>query len=152
MSFFEWVLVLIPLALAVLKPIQTTYQDDLQVLGYIERSQAYALAFEYDRAIAEIDAALALQPENATLYLERGQRVLLLYEWDRVLADYNRALALDPLLAEAYFQRGILFYSTASWPDAALDFEHYLELEPDGPFSAQARTYLTQLENLLPTP
>ncbi|MFN8447258.1 MAG: tetratricopeptide repeat protein [Anaerolineae bacterium] len=85
---------------------------------YRLRSHLNAQLFRYDEAIADMDAAIALDPSNPALYVERGQRIILLYEWDRALADYNRALELDPNYADAYYYRGILYASVPEGVDA----------------------------------
>lgn len=119
------------------------------------RSQLYALIFRYDEAIADMDAAIALDPDNPALYVERGQRILLLYEWDRVLVDYNRALELDPLYADAYYYRGILYASVPEGIDARrlalADFERYLELAPDDQHTADATRYAAEIQAQLST-
>ncbi len=121
-----------------------------QLVFYRLRSQLYALAFRYDDAIADMDAAIALDPNNPALYVERGQRVLLLYQWDRVLADYNHALELDPNFANAYYYRGILYASVPEGidarRDALADFQRYLDLAPNGEHAADAAQYLSEIQ------
>ncbi|MFN8564233.1 MAG: tetratricopeptide repeat protein [Anaerolineae bacterium] len=117
---------------------------------YRLRSRLNAQLFRYDEAIADMDAAIALDPDNPALYVERGQRIILLYEWDRVLADYNRALELDPDYADAYYYRGILYASVPEGIDArqlALDdFQRYLDLVPDGQHAADAARYHAEIQ------
>jgi tetratricopeptide (TPR) repeat protein len=118
-----------------------------------KRSQLYALAFRYDEAIADMDAAIALNPDSASLYVERGQRIMLTYEWDRALADYNHALALDPAYADAYYYRGILYASVPEGIEsrrlALADFQSYLELDPKGAHTADAARSIAELQALL---
>ncbi|MEP7293099.1 MAG: hypothetical protein ABI835_15055, partial [Chloroflexota bacterium] len=122
----------------------------LRPVFLVKRSQLYTLAFLYDEAIADMDAAIALDSDNALLYVERGQRILLLYEWDRALADFNHALELDSTYADAYYFRGILYASVPEGIDArhlALeDFERYLELAPDGQHAADAAENIADLQ------
>jgi tetratricopeptide (TPR) repeat protein len=126
-----------------------TPHDQIQAL--VQRSEIYALAFEYDAAIADMDQAIELATELAPdslpyLYVERGQRILLLYQWDRVLADYNHALELNPNYAPAYFHRGVLFYTQGPRENALDDFRRYLELAPDGKYNERAEQYITAIE------
>lgn len=105
------------------------------------RAQLHALNFDYDSAIADMDAAIALDPENPELYVLRGQMVILLYEWNRVAENYNTALEIDPNYPPAYFYRGILYYTNLFREDALADFERYLEIAPHGEHAADAARY-----------
>lgn len=112
---------------------------------YAKRAQLYALTFDYDAAVDDMDTALSYAPHDPALYVLRGQMVLLTYEWDAVLADYNKALMLDPLFAEAYFYRGVLFYSQGPRERALEDFEMYLRLDFDGVHSEEAARYVESI-------
>lgn len=123
--------------------------DSFTVAALVGRSQFYALKFQHDEAIADMDAAIALAPDNPMLYAERGQRIMLLYEWDRALADYNRALELNPNYADAYYYRGVLHYTVIARELAIADFERYLALAPDGLHTEAAAQYITDLQTQL---
>jgi tetratricopeptide (TPR) repeat protein len=117
------------------------------------RAQIYALAFDYDSAIADMDEAIAVAEEYelannrlAHLYTERGKIIFLLYEWDRVLENFNHAIELDPNYAPAYFERGVLYYTMTQRENALADFQHYLELEPDGLHAEEAAQYIESIE------
>jgi tetratricopeptide (TPR) repeat protein len=125
---------------------ERTSSTESYIYALTKRSQLYALAFRYDEAIADVNAAIELEPDNPELYVERGQRILLTYEWDDVLADYNHALELDPNYAPTYFHRGVLFYTQGPRENALPDFQRYLELAPDGEFAEQAAQYIEEIE------
>ncbi|MEO1645494.1 MAG: hypothetical protein AAFR67_09930, partial [Chloroflexota bacterium] len=122
---------------------------------FLMRSRAwlYALAFDYDSAIDDMDTAIEIA-ENIDvmrlllpeLYTTRGEIIFLIYEWDRVEDNFNTAIELAPAYAPAYFQRGILFYTVARREDAQADFETYLELAPDGIYAEQATSYIESIE------
>jgi tetratricopeptide (TPR) repeat protein len=113
------------------------------------RAQLYALAFRYDDAIADMDAAIELEPENPELYVLRGNITLLIYEWDRVLADYNTAIELAPDYADAYFYRGVFYYTRTDYQLALDDLNHYLELAPDGEHVTDTLEYIQQINQTL---
>ncbi|MEQ8673493.1 MAG: hypothetical protein RLP44_06050 [Aggregatilineales bacterium] len=118
------------------------FQEYNQVIELlIFRAQLHALNFDYDSAIADMDSAIALDPDNPELYVLRGQMVLLLYEWNRVAENYNTALEIDPNYAPAYFYRGILYYTNLFREDALADFERYLEIAPNGDHADDATRY-----------
>ncbi|MEO1164233.1 MAG: hypothetical protein AAFV98_10645 [Chloroflexota bacterium] len=117
------------------------------------RAWLYALDFDYDSAIADMDVAIELAENSDVtglllpeLYTTRGEIVFLIYEWDRVEDNFNTAIELEPAYAPAYFQRGILFYTVARREDAQADFETYLELAPDGIYVEQATSYIESIE------
>ncbi len=117
----------------------------------IARAQLYNLAFHYDAAISDLNAAIQFSPADPALYTLRGQTYLLLYEWDNVATDYNKAIELDPTYADAYFYRGVLYYSIlqtgqAMYTDALDDFQHYLELAPDGEHAVEATRYASDIQ------
>lgn len=129
---------------------QPTPSQPIQVVFYLIRSHLNAELFRYDEAIADMDAAIVLAPDNARLYVERGQRILLLYEWDRALGDYERALELDPDYADAYYYRGVLYASVPEGFEArqaALDdFARYLEILPEGGHADDATRYIAEIQ------
>lgn len=132
---------------------QTGVLDTLRdriVARLIETSRLHAATFAHDQAIAAVNLALLLDPDNPQLYIERGQRILLLYEWDRALTNFNTAVDLNPNLADAYYYRGLLYASAPEGGEARAlalaDFQHYLDLMPDGAHADAARHYVTQLE------
>ena len=71
------------------------------------RGLAYADKEDYDRAIADYDKALELDPKDATAYNNRGFTYDKKGDYDKAIADYNKALELDPKDATAYNNRGI---------------------------------------------
>lgn len=111
------------------------------------RARLYALAFEYELALTDINRAIMLQPNDPLLYILRGDIRMLMYEWDRAMGDYNIAISLDPTCAQAYFARGVLFYTQANRIAALSDFERYLQLaSPLAPHIALAQHYITNIQ------
>lgn len=63
---------------------------------------------DLDRALADCDAALRLQPRTASYLDSRGLVRLRQGDLDRALADYDAALAVQPKLAWALYGRGVV--------------------------------------------
>jgi tetratricopeptide (TPR) repeat protein len=122
------------------------YTPRFEIEALVRRAQLYILAFRYDDAIADMDAAINLDPDNPELYVLRANITLLIYEWDRVLADYNTAIELAPDYADAYFYRGVFYYTRTEYDLALADLNHYLELTPDGIHAADTTTYIEEIE------
>ena len=61
---------------------------------------------EYDKAIADYNEAIRLDPLDAHAYYRRGVAWTLKDEYDKAIADYTEAIRLDPKDADNYHQRG----------------------------------------------
>jgi tetratricopeptide (TPR) repeat protein len=67
---------------------------------------------EYDRAIAEYNYAIGLDPNYATPYTSRGNCWLAKKECDRAIDDYTQAIRLDPNNTEGiddYMNRALAY-------------------------------------------
>ena len=62
--------------------------------AYCSRGIAYAKRREYDRAIADYDKAIDLDPKNAKALYQRGYVYDIKGQRDRAMADYNQAMRL----------------------------------------------------------
>jgi tetratricopeptide (TPR) repeat protein len=50
---------------------------------------------EYDRAIADFDHAIRLDPQNPRVYLSRAEAHFSKRAYDKAIADCNQAIRLD---------------------------------------------------------
>lgn len=112
---------------------------------YRERGEMYARNNAYDRAIADYNAAIRLDPV-AISFLDRGMAYYLKgdkADLDRALADYDRAIALDDQKALAYNNRGLALRDKGEWGRAYTDFSTALQLDPDLAIAREHRRALT---------
>jgi tetratricopeptide (TPR) repeat protein len=63
-----------------------------------------------DRALADFNKALELNPRLAEAYSNRGWAYFEKGQYDQAIADCDKALELNPRLAEAYNNRAIAYY------------------------------------------
>jgi tetratricopeptide (TPR) repeat protein len=70
------------------------------------RGASYNNKGEYDRAIADLNDAIRLDPNLAFAYTNRGFSYNNKDECDRAIADLSNAIRLDPNSAAAYNNRG----------------------------------------------
>jgi tetratricopeptide (TPR) repeat protein len=89
---------------------------------YFYRGNAYGKKKEYDRAIADFNQALLLNPKYAEAFNNRGIAYGNKKEYDRAIADFNQALLLNPKYAEAFNNRGITYYYKKEYARAIADF------------------------------
>jgi tetratricopeptide (TPR) repeat protein len=73
--------------------------------AYHYRGFAYQTKGDHDRAIADYDAAIRLDPKNALPYFNRGFAYQTKGDNDRAIADYDAAIRLDPKYAPPSFDR-----------------------------------------------
>jgi tetratricopeptide (TPR) repeat protein len=99
-------------------------------LAYHTRGYAYAAKGEPDRAIADYNEAIALDPKSALTYVNRGAAYTDKGEHDRAIADYGEAIRLDSNFARAYHNRGYA-YNVKREPERAIaDFNVAIRLNP----------------------
>ena len=75
-------------------------------VAYFNRGDAYSYKGDLDRAIADYDQAINLEPTYALVYSKRGNAYSYKGDLDRAIADYDKAISLDPKLGDAYYGRG----------------------------------------------
>lgn len=83
-----------------------------------------------DRAIADFDNAIALDPDDADAYNARGQVWLDKGDNDSAISDFDRAIELDPGKAEAYYNRGRAWARKGNDTRAIADYSHAIEFDP----------------------
>ncbi len=110
---------------------------------YGRRGMACLSSNEYQRAIADFDRALALDPAYASAYLLRGIAYSSLSAHQQAIENFNRALALDSRNTFAYAHRAIANRKLKNYEQAMADFDYVLLLDPqlDGAQLLRSLTY-----------
>jgi tetratricopeptide (TPR) repeat protein len=97
---------------------------------YFHRGNAYNKKGEYDRAIADFNQAIQLNPKDAKAFNNRGNAYDEKGEYNRAIADFNEALKLNPKDAGAFNNRGSSYHKKGEYNRAAADFNEALKLNP----------------------
>jgi lipoprotein NlpI len=97
------------------------------------RGRAYTRLGELQRAIADFDAAVALNPLSASAYNHRGVVRHAQGNFELAVADYRRAIELFPNYAEAYRNRGFSHFFQGDVERAVADYSTVIELAPWDP-------------------
>jgi lipoprotein NlpI len=79
---------------------QASMQD--RAAAYSNRCWAYSDKGDPDRAIADCDDAIRLDPKLADAHLNRGKAYSDKGDFDRAIADYDQAIELNPKSSVAY--------------------------------------------------
>jgi tetratricopeptide (TPR) repeat protein len=80
---------------------------------------------DYEKAIADLDQAVRLDPYNALAYEQRGFAYLQKNDPDKAIDDFNQAIRICPDFAGAYESRGLAYGALCKrYGDlAAVDFK-----------------------------
>ena len=77
----------------------------LDAAGYLRRGAASAARKDYAAALADLDRACAMAPEQADCFVQRSRVHLQLRQGSLALKDLNTALAIDPAQPDALLTR-----------------------------------------------
>ena len=106
-----------------------------QVMQLMLSAQANYVLERYDGALADLNRALELRPDDPVILNNRGVTYSALERHDEALADYNRALELKPDDPEILNNRGVTYYHLERYDEALADINRALQLKPDDPQS-----------------
>ena len=96
----------------------------------ILRGKAYGQTGDMDRCLADIDAAIRLDPTNAFAVGGRGDIYMVKRDYAHALADYTQSATLDPNNASVFVGRGMAYLATHDLDHAEADFEQAIRLQP----------------------
>jgi tetratricopeptide (TPR) repeat protein len=87
---------------------------------------------DYTAAIADFEAALALDPEASAAYVNRGNAYFSTEQFDLAIDDYSTSLQMNPRNPYiAHFNRGLSNEAKRETKLAFADFVRVTELRPD---------------------
>ena len=99
--------------------------------AYDNRGNAYYKMGEFDRAIADFTAAIALNPNDAIAHYNRGNAYDERAELDSAIADWDKAIAINPNYAAAYGNRGIAYRKMGEFGRAIADYTKAIKINPN---------------------
>jgi tetratricopeptide (TPR) repeat protein len=98
--------------------------------AYNNRATAYILKGDYDRAIADANEAIRLDPNDAAAFNNRGNGYVQKEMYDRAFADYTESIRIDPSNALAFKNRGSIYQHRGDLDRAIADYSKAVELQP----------------------
>lgn len=104
---------------------------DQQFIAHLDRGQAQMVLKQYDRAIADYTACLALQPANAEALDRRAFAYLGAGKLDQAIDDLDSLIAHRPMLISAYSLRAALNARQGKADKSLADSKKIMELLPD---------------------
>lgn len=97
-----------------------------------ERARAYDILGQPDKALADLDSAIAIDAGRTEYHALRGDVLVDLRRPDEAIEAYTHALALSSFNPDALVARGNVYYSLKDWSHALADYQQYLSLGRDG--------------------
>jgi tetratricopeptide (TPR) repeat protein len=98
--------------------------------AYCNRGHGLTENRDFDRALADLNEAVRLDPAYACGYSNRGSVYALRRDLDRAIADYDEAIRIDPKFALAYNNRGDAWSGKGDIERAIADFSAAIKLDP----------------------
>lgn len=103
----------------------------LSSAAYVDQGMAYIEQGAYEEAVAELEKAIALDPDNADAHRNLGIAYGELNRWEESAAAYERAIEIDPDFGEAYADLTAAYFHLGRIPEALEAGEKAIELAPD---------------------
>ena len=99
-------------------------------IAYTNRGSSYDDKRDEDRAIADHDSAIRIDPKLDLAFNNRANAYGRKGEIDRAISDYDEAIRLNPRFADAYNNRGIAYDSMGNADRALADYTSAIRLNP----------------------
>ena len=103
---------------------------DDSVTELIERAEGLGESGDVEGALALLDAAVTVEPDNAEARRKRAYARLRQRDYAGARADYDHAADLDPADVDAAVGQGLVAMSEGRYPDAVISFSVALRLDP----------------------
>lgn len=95
---------------------------------YFQEADRLFKAEKFREAIAVIDKAIAIQPNNKDAYYFRGVCYQLLKQYQQAKMDFTKVIEVDPTYSYAYLTRGVSNYFLRENNSAIKDFQTAADL------------------------
>ena len=86
---------------------------------------------QYEKAIADHNQAIEINPEYTKAYNNRGIAYTELKQYKQAMADFDLAIEIDPKYAETYFNRGRVYVRLKQYKRAIIDYDLAIEINPE---------------------
>lgn len=122
----------------------TTAKAQISYQHIINNARYELTGSDYSQAIAILNDAIELKPENFEAYYMRGYAKSCLDDFSGAIEDFDKAIQFNPLYIKAFQYKGYCNDKLKNYGEALNDFAKALEIDPFDAeiFLARASTYL----------
>jgi tetratricopeptide (TPR) repeat protein len=113
--------------------------------AYHVRGWIYYRKKDYDKALADYEAAIKLVPTESVFYRDRGNIALARKDYDKALANYDKSIELDPSYVVPWHLRGVTWQAKKDYAKALSDYEKAAELAGKESYASMYYTALAML-------
>jgi lipoprotein NlpI len=99
-------------------------------ITYTNRGNGYIIKKDPDRAIADFNQALQLDPKYGHAFTGLGIAYNVKKDFDRAISDLDRAIQLEPQYSNAFAMRGDAYLGKHDYEGAMSDFNQAIRLDP----------------------
>ena len=115
--------------------------------AYTNRGMCYVFLKKYNLALADLNKARQLSPENAMNYLNLAFAKSSMLEYQLAIFDLDTAIALRPDYAKAFANRAYAKEQLKKYKEAIEDYNKALEIQPNYPEVYFNRGYVKLMLN-----
>jgi tetratricopeptide (TPR) repeat protein len=101
---------------------------------YVISGEILLIARRYDEALAELNEAIRLSPENAKAFFYKGMVQEERGDTAKAIEDYQRAVSIDPEFADGHNKLAILYMRKGNYVFARQHLESGLRFAPNDAF------------------
>ena len=92
--------------------------DKARAVVCFTKGVSYQDKGQWDKAIAEYNKAIEINPSYAEAYYNRGVAYGRKGQYDQAISDCNKVIELNPSYAKAYYNRGVAHYFKGKYDKA----------------------------------
>ncbi|MEJ2266211.1 MAG: tetratricopeptide repeat protein [Anaerolineales bacterium] len=119
---------------------QVELQPANRAAALARRGLIHRLEGNYPAAIADLQEAIELNPEDAWALIQRGEAYRLHGKHEQALLDYDRAIDLDPENTLAHVLRGENYRQQEQFEKALAEFQTVIEKDPENAWAVVLRS------------
>jgi len=98
---------------------------------YVWRGNTYYNKKEYDKAIADYDEVIKINPNSEIAFLNRGLAWVANKEYNKAIADFDKVIEINPHSARAYFNRASVLRVLNDYDKAIVDYDRAIEIDSE---------------------